>query len=355
MIFASCGAVKLEKNLALTRQRMFLFADDVAAPTALSTLGSVVKTINKARSFSRLVKDSAMVCTRMAGWKSNKYYYTTVPNVSWNGTAPQASASEALTPYAMFARYYSIGIALSGSAPTGFTGSILEFDGGDQTPYPPRATMLLPCYDDTVAEASFTVKTATISNVAVTLSAASSGNIGTIGNYTSNTSSQLSTVRMNQTNLTDISAASIPLNLDYAGAAAIAANTQTVGSTAAVAGTINGPRILYGSQTNVYGTKYFSGGDWVYNYTYTAGTYGTSYNVDEANRLYGVCSHADTAAYKIVFGMMPVLMDIKAPCIVQILREGIDFVQSAVALPSAAPSITMNAISPIVINKTFSI
>lgn len=347
MQFASRGSLLLEQKLSLARQRMFLFADDQVPPTPQSKLVDVIKTINKARSFSQNVSEGKMSATRLAGFANNRYLFGFVENVNYGASPAVDSATASVSMQEMFMRFYAVGRSFANMAPTVETGSVLDNTANDSSQVPPLSSMIFPCFDTTVAEASFAQKCLSTCEITVQLSDSASGNIGTVGNWSSSDSSAIATVRMPQASMSD----SVPVALSQS-ALGISAMSANVAAAMSNAQATDGMRVLYGSRTNVYGTRYFSGGGWTYNTTYFKGCYTMRTVTNQATRYFAPVTHADTPAYKIKWGMLPFAFDLQHPCVVQILTEGVDFTHSQEDVPGAVPVINMIVTPAPLISRT---
>ncbi|QYW03739.1 hypothetical protein pEaSNUABM45_00096 [Erwinia phage pEa_SNUABM_45] len=351
MLFASSGAKLLEKKLALARRRVFLFTDDTVPPTAQSTAASAMNTINLARSFSQYVANDTFQCTRMAGYRSMRYYHTMIDNPTYGSTLPTAAESVVWTPQEVFRRYYSVGTLFAEGSVVTMQGSLLDNTNIDGKRIPSSASMLLPVFDSTITEANLSPKCAVQTGVTVPMSDSNSGNIGTIGNWSSSDSSSITNVYMDTYTYSD--ATNVMVRSGIVGQSALIANAQTTLSSAPA----RSLRVLYSWRTNVYGTRYFSGGGWSYSTSYSKGALNNTTNFVETDRLYSVplVTRADTPATKLTWAMLPIAFDPQHPCMVQVLREGTDFTHATSTLPGDIPQISVATITDVALTKTVSL
>ncbi|AWY08369.1 hypothetical protein HOT49_gp093 [Erwinia phage vB_EamM_Alexandra] len=338
MLFVSNGAQLLEKKIALARQRMFLFSDDVPIPTNLSSFQDMWEKTNKSRSFCyRIDADGKMQCTRGAGWSANKLFYNYVPNVRRDGSFDYNASSRNVTAFNHFCRYYAIGKDDDSYGAIGSVGSLLNtVTNGNPTPtVPPLLDMVLPPFDGS----SYSLGMYSVSDSAFNPNLSEGGTIyggggSGIGRWTRETSSTLQTLGLTsldyKTDTATISAynAGVP----YTGAGAEYTHTAYSFKEA--------PRIFQTFRTAVYGTTYFSGGGWSYSTSYSYGSYGSAY----ASTLfyYGKGTHADTPDYPIAWGAMSIAFAYGAPVYVVVSRADIDFVQTGLAGPNVKPVLSRN-------------
>lgn len=349
MIFASSGAKLMEQKLALARRRAFLFTDDTTPPTSQSTAVTVMNTMNKARSFSQYADTQSFKCTRMAGYRSMKYYHTLIDSPTYGVVLPTSTESASVSPQDLFRRYYSVGALFADGPVVGMNVSVLDNTSLDLKNMPPNsAIMLLPTFDSTITEANINPKCSIKALESVALSASSSGNITTVGQWSSSDSTSYTAVSVGAYTYTE--ATNVTVSSSITGLGSLAANAAS-NVTSAGAMTL---RVLYAWRTNVYGTRYFSGGGWTYSTSYSKGPLATTTNFVETDRMYStpLLTRADTPATKITWAMLPVSYHPNYPAMVQILREGTDFTHATPTLPGDIPQITIAPITNLVLSKT---
>lgn len=352
MQFISQGAVSLNDTYDKARSRMFLFTSDVAKPTASTPLKDLMEKIDKARSYSHFKdENNNLLCTRAAGWKTNKYYHTIVGRLryDWNKNATGSDISYlgntgfTLSQADTFKKFYSAGGFRTSTSFAQDIGSVFDLINKYETPNSPQLgapVMLLPPFEGSLATGEvFSTGTEPYSP-----QTASSGNIGTIGNFENRGGVYFNTFYVTSQSATDFSRV-YAVNTTQLGNASAGTEQSVVGT----AGPIR-PRVMFGLNWSSAGTRYFSGGGWVYNYTQTplAGGYATSND----GLLYGKGTQADTAAYSFAWAVMPVVRPDNT-VLMQVMTFGTDLVQTGTVAPTQIPQIQSNippyaAVNPIV-------
>lgn len=360
MQFISQGAQLITDNFNLARKRMFLMTADVVRPTATTGLSELMSKLDKARSFShQRLEDGTLNCTRAAGWSGNRYYHTLVGPMRYDWSDEGSGSSTTylnsgtfdITEAVTFARIYSIGAVPSPADHyKGDTGTMHDtVSARYESPDSPgfgAPVLILPPFEGQIASGSlFSTTDAPITNIT-----ASSGNIGSIGQFENRSARYVQTFYIykdsSASQLRSFSYVTTALN-NYA-----AGNEFEVAS--AQAGTIPGPRLMYSSNWSMAGTRYYSGGGWIYNYTRSRflGQINPSSN---ANTLYSKgTAQANTPNYVFDWAVLPVLMPDNR-VVLQIMDFVQDLTRTGAATPANVPNIKSNVNLLAYNNNVFSV
>ncbi|QZE58650.1 hypothetical protein pEaSNUABM28_00093 [Erwinia phage pEa_SNUABM_28] len=346
MLFVSNGAQLLEKKIEFARKRMFLFSDDTPRPTDKSSFIDMWDKINTSLSFCAAVDvDNNMQCVRGAGWSGNKLFYNYVPGVRKESDFNYNNQQRNMTAFNAFCRYYAIGKDDTGGGALNGSGSLLDTYGNGTPTVPAYSDMVLPSFDSTSYSVSLYSTPASSANPSLSESGTIYGGGGSgIGYWSRSTTSYLQHIGFNNVNreadtaLLVSSAQSMPY---------ITANQPYDHTAYSFA---RGPRLFQPFRSVVNGTTYFSGGGWTYSTSYYAGAQASV----AASSLfyYGQGSHADTPAYSITWGAMPIAFAYGAPIYVLTARAGIDFDVASAILPNEKPVATLRDYTPLTIGRT---
>lgn len=343
MQFISQGSALVTQNVNLARKRMFLMPASVAKINASDDITSIMGKLDKARSFSHSLKsDGTLLCTRAAGWSGSKYYHALVGPMRYSWASDYSDGSTTYldmtsTTYSLtdtFRRMYSLGSAANGQKFIADTGSLLdtqaaqfEAETDSSLLFP---TMLLPPFEGTVSDGNIY----SISDDPMTNTTVNSGNIGTTGQYENRSGNYVqSWVQTAKTATTDTRLGSIyGLNNLAAGTEFMLAN-QAVGIASAA-------RILYANIWTSAGTRYYSGGGWIYSYNRIK-----LLNVaksQETRRMYSKgTSQPDTANYALSWAVMPVYLP-DSTVLMQIADFGSDLIQTGLSQVAVRPQVKSN-------------
>ncbi|QQO90232.1 putative membrane protein [Erwinia phage pEa_SNUABM_5] len=354
MQFISQGAVGLNDAYDKARSHMFLFSSDVTKPTASTSLKDLMDKIDRARSYSHS-KDSNnnLLCTRAAGWKSNKYYHTIIgrlrydwdKGVSGGDSSYLGTSGFTLSQIDVFKKFYSAGAPRISNIFSTDTGSVFDFKTAYETPNSPQLgtpVMLLPAFEGTLT----TSAVFNTGSEAYTASTASSGNIGTIGNYENRTNTYFNNFFVNSQSASDFSRVYSSNTSTLTNAASGA--EQSVVS----AGGIAGPRVVFGLRWSSAGTRYFSGGGWVYNYTQTPLT--SDFATSNDGSFYGKGTQADTANYAFSWALMPVTRPDNI-VVLQLMSFGTDLTQTGTVGPTQIPQVQSSIPQYVPVNPIVSV